>query len=112
MAFKGPTRTQYAGIVTIQEYPSITCPGILNDLLGMPFEFVLAQSFTFLSKPVAVGRMKRQQARLINAGDVATSQVDDIDDALDDLTSNRFVMGAHSLSLVIKADDQKTLNAT
>lgn len=110
MAFKGPTRTQYAGIVTIQEYPSITCPGILNDLLGMPFEFVLAQSFTFLSKPVAVGRMKRQQARLINAGDVATSQVDDIDDALDDLTSNRFVMGAHSLSLVIKADDQKTLN--
>lgn len=110
MAFKGPTRTQYAGIVTIQEYPSITCPGILNDLLGMPFEFVLAQSFTFLSKPVAVGRMKRQQARLINAGDVAISQVEDIDEALDDLTSNRFVMGAHSLSLVIKADDQKTLN--
>jgi len=110
MAFKGPTRTQYAGIVTIQEYPSITCPGILNELLGMPFEFVLAQSFTFLSKPVAVGRMKRQQARLINAGDVAISQVEDIDEALDDLTSNRFVMGAHSLSLVIKADDQKTLN--
>lgn len=110
MSVKGPTRTQYAGIVTIQEYPAITCPGILNDLLGMSFEFVLAQSFTFLTKPVAVGRMKRQQARLINAGDVAVSQVDDIDDALDDLTSNRFVMGAHSLSLVIKADDQKALN--
>lgn len=110
MSVKGPTRTQYAGIVTIQEYPAITCPGILNDLLGMPFEFVLAQSFSFLSKPVAVGRMKRQQARLINAGDVAVSQVDDIDDALDDLTSNRFVMGAHSLSLVIKADDQKALS--
>lgn len=110
MSVKGPTRTQYAGIVTIQEYPAITCPGILNDLLGMPFEFVLAQSFSFLTKSVAVGRMKRQQARLINAGDVAVSQVDDIDDALDDLTSNRFVMGAHSLSLVIKADDQKALS--
>ncbi len=110
MSLKGPTRTQYGAIVTIQEYPSITCPGILNDLLSMPFEFVLAQSFTFLSKPVAVGRMKRQQARMINAGDVAVSQVDDIDSALDDLTSNRFVMGAHSLGLVIRANDQKALN--
>lgn len=110
MSLKGPTHTQYAGILTIQEYPSITCPGILNDLLGMSFEFVLSQSFTFLSKPVAVGRMKRQQARMINAGDVAVSQVDDIDEALDDLTSNRFVMGAHSLGLVIRANDQKALN--
>lgn len=110
MSLKGPTRTQYASIVAIQEYPAITCPGILNALLGMSFEFVLSQSFTFLSKPVALGRMKRQQSRMLNAGDVATSQVNDIDDALDDLTSNRFVMGAHSLSLLIRSDDQKALN--
>lgn len=110
MSLKAPTNTQFAGIVAIQEYPSITCPGILNDLLGMSFEFVLSQSFTFLSKPVAVGRMKRQQARMVNAGDVAVSQIDDIDDALDDLTSNRFVMGAHNLALVIRAMDQKELN--
>ena len=110
LSLKAPTRTQYGGIVTIQEYPSLTCPGLLNELLGMPFEFVLSQSFTFLTKPVAVGRMKRQQARMINAGDVATSQIEDIDAALDDLTSNRFVMGAHSLGLVIRADEQKALN--
>ena len=110
MSLKGPTHTQYAGIVTIQEYPAMTCPGILNDLLSLQFEFVLSQSFTFLSKPVAVGRMKRQQARLVNAGDVAMSQVEDIDDALDDLTSNRFVMGAHNLALVIRASEQKSLN--
>lgn len=110
MSLKGPTRTQYAGIVTIQEYPTPTYPGLMNDLLGMPFEFVMSQSFTFLSKPVAVGRMRRQQSRLVAAGDVAVSQVDAIDDALDDLTSNRFVMGAHSLSVVVRADDQKQLN--
>ncbi|MEI6706026.1 MAG: VirB4 family type IV secretion/conjugal transfer ATPase [Methylococcales bacterium] len=110
LALKGATKTQYAAILSIQEYPAITCPGILNDLLSMPFEFVLTQSFTFLSKPVAVGRMKRQQARMINAGDVAVSQIEDIDNALDELTSNRFVMGAHSLCLLIRADDKKELN--
>lgn len=110
MSLKTPTDTQYAATVVIQDYPATTCPGTLNDLLGMSCEFVLTQSFTFLSKPVAVGRMQRQQARMINAGDVAESQVDAINDALDDLMSNRFVMGAHHLSLMIRAQDQKTLN--
>lgn len=110
LSLKGPTATQYGGMLTIQEYPAMTCPGILNDLLGMPFELVVTQSFTFLSKPVAVGRMKRQQARMVNAGDVAVSQVEDIDDALDDLTSNRFVMGTHHLSVFVRANGQKALN--
>jgi type IV secretion system protein VirB4 len=110
LSLKGPTRSQFGAILTIQEYPSASCPGLLNDMLSMPFELVLSQSFTFLSKPVAMGRMTRQQARMINAGDVAKSQIADIDDALDDLQSNRFVMGAHSLSLLIRADDQKALN--
>ena len=110
MSLKGPTRIQYAGILAIQDYPSNTFPGILNGLLSLPFEFVLTQSFTFLSKANAQGRMSRQQARMVNAGDVAESQIADISEALDDLMSNRFVMGTHSLSLLILADDQKQLN--
>ena len=110
MALSGPTRTQYAGILAIQDYPSNTFPGILNGLLSLPFEFVLTQSFTFLSKANAIGRMTRQQARMVNAGDVAETQIADISAALDDLVSNRFVMGAHSLSLLVYAEDQKGLN--
>lgn len=110
MSLKHPTKTQYAGIVTIQEYPGVSFPGILNNLFCAPFEFTLSQSFTFLSKPAASGRMIRQKNRMIAAGDVATSQIDALDDALDELVSNRFVMGAHSLSLLIRADNQKSLN--
>ena len=110
MSLKSHADTQFGGIVTIQEYPSESFPGILDGLLAVPFEFTLSQSFTFLSKPVAQGRMRRQQARLVNAGDVATSQVADIDTALDDLVSNRFVLGAHSLSLFIRSYDAKDLN--
>lgn len=110
LAFKCPTRTQYGGIVAIQEYPTPTYPGILNDLLSMPFEFVLSQSFTFLSKQAAIGEMTRQQGRMVNAGDVAVSQIEEIDQALDELVSNNFVLGAHSLCMVIRADDQKALN--
>lgn len=109
MSLLTPTETQYGAALAIQEYPSVTVPGILNDLLSMPFQMVISQSFTFLSKGVAIGRMKRQQARMTNANDVAISQIEDIDEALDDLTSNRFVMGTHSLSILIRASDTKKL---
>jgi type IV secretion system protein VirB4 len=109
MSLKGPTKSKYASILAMQEYPSSSKPGLLNDLLGMPFELIVSQSFTFLSKPVAVGRMTRQRARMVNAGDLAESQIVEIGNALDDLISNRFVMGAHNISFMIFAQDQKKL---
>lgn len=109
LALKGPTQTQYGAILGIQDYASVTCPGLLNDLLSMPFEFVLSQSFTFLSRPVALGRMKRQHARMVNAGDVAVSQVDAIETAMDELMSGKIAMGVHNLVLLIRAPEQKAL---
>lgn len=106
---KMPSHNRLAAILVIQEYPSSTKPGALDELLSLPFEMVLAQSFTCLSKPVAVGRMQRQQQRMINAGDVAKSQIAEIDQALDDLVSNRFVMGTHHMTLMIYAETQKAL---
>ena len=110
LSLKSPTTVRYGAILRIQEYPSITVPGIFNELLSMPFEFVLTQTFSFLTKPVALGRMTRQHARMVNAGDVAASQVADIEGAMDDLASNRFVMGAHSFALLIFAESHKELN--
>jgi type IV secretion system protein VirB4 len=109
MSLKSPTQTKFASILAVQEYPAMTQPGLLNELLALPFEFVISQSFTFLSKSVAVGRMQRQHGRMVNAGDLAKSQVDALNNALDDLISNRFVMGAHNISLMLYADNQKKL---
>ncbi|MDD2934352.1 MAG: VirB4 family type IV secretion/conjugal transfer ATPase [Methylotenera sp.] len=109
MSLKTPTQQRYASILAIQEYPSMTQPGLLNELLAMPFEFVISQSFTFLSKPVAVGRMQRQHGRMVSAGDLAKSQVNAIHDALDDLISSRFVMGAHNISILVYAENKKQL---
>lgn len=109
MSIMSPTRTIYGAALSFQEYPAFTAPGMLDDLLSLPCEFVLGQSFTFLSKPAATARIKRQQSRLINAGDVAKSQVQALDEAMDDITSNKFVYGAHSLSLVIYGNDDRDL---
>jgi len=109
MSLKTPIQQRYASILAIQEYPSMTQPGLLNELLAMPFEFVISQSFTFLSKPVAVGRMQRQHGRMVASGDLAKSQVNAIHDALDDLISSRFVMGAHNISILVYGKNKKQL---
>ncbi len=46
---------------------------------------------------------------MVNAGDRAGSQILELDDALDDLESNRFVLGEHHLSLAVFADTPQEL---
>ena len=111
VAIQTPTSSHHAAVLAIEEYPSITHGGMLNDLLSIPYPLTISQSFTFISKQSAIGRMTRQKDRMIAAGDIAVSQILDIEDALDDLQSNRFVMGAHHLSLVLRAEDTKQLSA-
>jgi type IV secretion system protein VirB4 len=103
-------RDLYGNALTIMEYPSVTYPGLLDDVLSLPFEFVLAQSFTFLNKPTALSRLKRQEGRMVNAGDLALSQIEELTEAMDDVMSNRYVLGAHSLSFIIRTEDPKVLS--
>jgi len=110
LTLKGPSSVQHGAALAIESYTDRTYPGLLNGLLGVPFEFVMAQSFTFISKTVAISRLKRQQARMVNAGDVAESQIAALNDAMDDVQSNRYVMGAHHLSLIIRCKSTDDLN--
>ena len=102
----------FAGMFGLKEYPASTKPGMLNGLLSAPFEFVLSQSFAFLSKADAKTVLTRKQNQLVSTQDVAASQIDDLSDALDDLESNRFVMGDHHLSMLVRAENPKALLET
>lgn len=100
---------RYAGILAIKEYPATTRPGLWDGLLTAPFGFVASQSFAFLSKPAARTVMERKQNQMVSARDRAASQVGGLDDALDDLMSNRFVMGEHQASLLVFGDTPVSL---
>lgn len=106
---RGLTRSKVSAMVSIKEYPPDTQSTMMNGLLGAPYEFVLAQSFTCLSKGAAQSRLSITQNRMINAGDFAESQIADIQVALDQLTSSEFVMGVHNLSLQVKAENIQAL---
>ncbi|PHM51283.1 VirB4 family type IV secretion/conjugal transfer ATPase [Xenorhabdus sp. KK7.4] len=106
---RGVTESTIGAILSISEYPESTEAGLINAFLSAPFPLILTQSFNFLSKPVGIELLQRHQRRMKNAGDLSTTQINNIDDALDDLTAGRFVFGEHHLALTILANDVHSL---
>ncbi|WGT63700.1 VirB4 family type IV secretion/conjugal transfer ATPase [Variovorax paradoxus] len=104
MEYRTGTQTRIGAFLGIKEYPTPTAPGMFSALLTAPFPFVLTQSFTFLAKGTATDMMSRQHHRMAAAGDLAVSQAEELQEALDDLMSNRFVVGDHHLSLHVLDD--------
>src|SRR5690606_26298715 len=71
--------------------------------------FVASQSFCFLSKPAARAVLERKQNQMLSARDRAASQVEGLNDALDDLISGRFAMGDHQASVLVWGDAPRDL---
>jgi len=102
--YRAPTAARVGAMLGIKEYPTPTHVGMFGALLACPFPFVLTQSFSFLTKAAGQALLQRQYHRMVNAGDFAVSQAEELHDALDALTSNEFVMGDHHFSLQVMAD--------
>ncbi|MBN3787511.1 VirB4 family type IV secretion/conjugal transfer ATPase [Burkholderia sp. Ac-20353] len=99
-----PAATRFAAMLDIKDYPEDTEPGMLNGLLYGDFEYIETQSFTILDKPTAKEALERQRNQLIAGEDVAVSQVEAIDRALDDLINGDFVLGEYHYTLAVLGD--------
>lgn len=104
MEYRGLVDSCLGAMLGIAAHPTPTPPGLFNGLLTAPFPFVLTQSFTFIPKSTAVDLMKRQLRRLQASNDPAASQAADLKLALDDVVSNRFVLGDHHFTLQVLGD--------
>ncbi|MBM5782118.1 MAG: VirB4 family type IV secretion/conjugal transfer ATPase [Pelagibacterales bacterium] len=104
-----PYGTKYAGLVSIKEYRPYTHAGIFDGFMQLPFELVISQSFSFVNRMIAIASMQLQQRRLIQSEDVATSQIGEIDAALDSAMSGDFAFGNHHMSVLCIEDSPKSL---
>lgn len=107
---RGPGEERFAGILGVNEYPTVTRPGMLNELLTASFEFILAQSFRFIDRSSAGDILARKQNRMVAAEDKAASQTAALIEAQDHLLSGKFGMGEHNLSLIVYAPTIKQLS--
>ena len=106
---RAPGESRVGTIFSFREYPAKTRPGMLNTLLSTDFPLVLSQSYCFLTRAQAHGRLAMKSSQMSSAGDKALSQIEGLAEAEDALASNEFVMGSHHLSLAVYAGDLQQL---
>lgn len=104
MEYRTATETRVAAVLGIKEYPTPTVVGMFNGLLKAPFSFILTQSFTFITKAAAQALLVNQFNRMVNIGDLARSQTEDLEIAIDQISGNEIVMGDHHFSLLIQGE--------
>ncbi|MGE0754225.1 MAG: VirB4 family type IV secretion/conjugal transfer ATPase [Alphaproteobacteria bacterium] len=96
----GAPKKRFAGIISIKEYAPATAAGLLDGFLQLPFEFIIAQSYTFHNRSVNISRMQVRQRRMMAAEDAAISQIAEISDALDMAMSGHVAFGPHHMSVM------------
>ena len=79
----------YMGLLSIKDYPAQTAPGMFDELLRLPFELTISQSFGFVERQVALSRMNLALRRMRSAEDEALSLRAELSNAKDDVAAGR-----------------------
>ncbi len=106
----GERPRDFAALVSLKDYPSHTSPGMLDDLLRLPHELVLTESFAFVGRAASLERMNLTLRRMRAAEDEAMSLRDSLVTAKDDVAAGRAAFGEHHLSVMVRAPSLAALD--
>lgn len=101
----------FVGVVGIKEYPGATGPGMLDELMRLPIELTITQSFGFVDRQAALGKVNLTLRRMRAADDEAISLRGELAGARDDLAAGRAAFGEHHLTVAVRADTPEAIDA-
>lgn len=106
----GPLSRSFGAVLSIKDYPPQTAPGMLDDLLRLPHELTISQSFGFVDRQASLNRMNLVLRRMQSADDEAVSLRQGLRDAKDDVAAGRAAFGEHHLTVTVWAPSLQLLN--
>src|SRR5436190_6604052 len=77
---------------------------MLDELLRLPFELTVSQSFGFVERQAALGRMNLALRRMRSAEDEAVSLRADLSSAKDEVAAGRAGFGEHHRTIAVRSD--------
>ncbi|QNQ10626.1 VirB4 family type IV secretion/conjugal transfer ATPase [Sphingomonas alpina] len=102
LAPAGATPRSFVGMVSIKDYPGQTAPGMLDELLRLPFELTVSQSFGFVDRQAALGKMNLAIRRMKSAEDEAVSLRAELSSAKDEVAAGRAGYGEHHMTVAVR----------
>ncbi len=107
-----PSDTRFGAVLSVREYPAQTGPGFLDNLLTIPHEFIVSQSFAIIDRPVAQSHIDRV-ARQVDMSDEAESIVaEHLNDARDELLASEALYGEHHMTVLALGQSMQEVDAT
>lgn len=110
LAPAGHLARQFVAMVSIKDWPSQTMPGMFDELSRLPIELTVSQSFAFVERGEALGRMNLALRRMRSAEDEALSLREELVEAKDEVAAGRAGFGEHHTTIAIRATDLDQLN--
>ncbi|HEY7809186.1 MAG TPA: VirB4 family type IV secretion/conjugal transfer ATPase [Allosphingosinicella sp.] len=100
----GETPRSFLGLVSIKDYPGQTVAGMFDELLRLPFELTVSQSFGFVERQAALSRMNLSLRRMRSAEDEAVSLRSELSNAKDEVAAGRAGFGEHHMTIALRGD--------
>ncbi|HYC96231.1 MAG TPA: VirB4 family type IV secretion/conjugal transfer ATPase, partial [Sphingomicrobium sp.] len=104
------SRRQFLGMVSVKDYSGHTAPGMFDQLLRLPFELTVSQSFGFVERQAALSRMNLALRRMRSAEDEALSLRGELTDAKDDVAAGRAAFGEHHMTIAVRGDSPDVID--
>ena len=98
----GPLSRSFVGIVSIKDYPAYSAPGMFDELLRLPFELTITQSFAFVERQASLERMNLALRRMRSAEDEALTLRGELTQAKDDVSAGRAGFGEHHMTVAVR----------
>lgn len=102
---------RFSAILSIKDYPALTSPGMLDDLLRLPIDMLVTQSFALVDREPALSRMNLALRRMKSTEDEAITLRDELAAAKDDVAAGRAVYGEHHTTIAVHGDTPELVDA-
>ena len=110
LAPTGGAPRRFVAMLSIKDYPGQTAPGMLDELLRLPFELTVSQSFGFVERQAALGQMNLALRRMRAAEDEALSLRSELTLAKDEAAAGRASYGEHHMTVAVRGTDLAQLD--
>jgi len=108
MELRGSAAPDFAAILGLKDYPEATSPGLLDNLLRLPFEMVVTESYAPNERTTAKERIDLALRRSRSVDEEAAAERADMMAARDALGNGGVGFGDHHLTVLVR---ERTLPA-
>jgi type IV secretion system protein VirB4 len=110
LAPNGRIQRRFSAIVSVKDYAGQTRLGMFDELLRLPIEMTLSQSFAFVERKAAVDAMNLNIRRMRSAGDEAISLREELTHAKDATAAGRSSFGEHHMTIAVHGSELAELD--